>query len=107
MALKCSFKAQFGRVYMFFGTRNPNLTSILKPEVELMVFLRMRSNKITKTPKHVFKLQFEGLISHVYMCFGTGNPNLKSILIPEVVSTVFLRMRMRNNKITKKRRKCP
>jgi len=30
---------------MFFGTGNPNLRSILKPEVELMVFLRMRSNK--------------------------------------------------------------
>ncbi len=45
---KCSFKAQFPRGYMFFGTRSPNLTSILKPEVELMVFLRMRSDKITK-----------------------------------------------------------
>jgi hypothetical protein len=33
---------------MYFGTRNPNLRSILKPEVELIVFLRMRSNKITK-----------------------------------------------------------
>ena len=33
---------------MFFGTRNPNLWSILKPGVELMVFLRMRSDKITK-----------------------------------------------------------
>ncbi len=48
MPLKCSFKAQFPRLYMFFGTRSPNLMSILKPEVELMVFLRMRSNKITK-----------------------------------------------------------
>ncbi len=34
--------------YMFFGTRNPNLRSFLKPEVELMVYLRMRSDKITK-----------------------------------------------------------
>ncbi len=33
---------------MFFGTGNPNLRFILKPEVELMVLLRMRSNKITK-----------------------------------------------------------
>ena len=33
---------------MFFGTGNPNLRSILKPEVDLMVLLRMRSNKITK-----------------------------------------------------------
>ncbi len=30
---------------MFFGTGNPNLRSILKPEVVLMVLLRMRSNK--------------------------------------------------------------
>ncbi len=51
MPLKCSFKAQFPRVYMFFGTMSPNLTSILKPEVELMVFLRMRSDKITKNGK--------------------------------------------------------
>ena len=48
MSSKCSFKAQFSRVCMFFGTRNPNSRSILKPEVELMVCLRMRSDKITK-----------------------------------------------------------
>jgi len=39
---------QFGgllyREYVFFGTMNPNVRSILKPEVNLMVFLRMRSN---------------------------------------------------------------
>ena len=35
-------------LYMFFGTRNPKLMSILKPEVDLLVLLRMRSNKITK-----------------------------------------------------------
>jgi len=33
---------------MFFGTGNPNLMSVLKPEVELMVFLRLRSNKNMK-----------------------------------------------------------
>ncbi len=33
---------------MFFGTGNPNLWSISKPEVELMVFLRMRSDKNMK-----------------------------------------------------------
>ena len=33
---------------MCFGTENPNFMTILKPEVELMVFLRMRSIKITK-----------------------------------------------------------
>ncbi len=42
------FKGPISRMYMFFGTGNLNLRSILKPEVELMVFLRMRSNKITK-----------------------------------------------------------
>ena len=42
------FEGPIFRVYMFFGTENPNLRSILKPEVELMVFLCMRSNKITK-----------------------------------------------------------
>ena len=33
---------------MFFVTRNPNVRSILKPEVDLMVFMRMRNNKISK-----------------------------------------------------------
>ena len=42
------FEGLISRVYMFFGTMNPNFLSILKPEVDLMVFLRMRSNKITK-----------------------------------------------------------
>ena len=38
------------RVYtvMFFGTGNPNLRSILKPEVELMMLPRRGSNKIMK-----------------------------------------------------------
>ncbi len=65
----------------------------MKPEVELMVFLRMRSNKNMKTPENVLKIHFEGLISRVYMFFGTGNPNLMSILKPEVELMVFLRMR--------------
>ena len=47
-APKMQFEGIIPRMYMFFGTRNPNLRSILQPEVELMVFLRMRSNKITK-----------------------------------------------------------
>ena len=42
------FKRLISRAYKFFGTRNPNLSSILKPEVELMVFLRMRSKRNTK-----------------------------------------------------------
>ena len=48
LLLKRSFKAQVPRVYMFFGTRSLQLGSILKPDVELMVFLRTRSNRITK-----------------------------------------------------------
>ena len=46
------FKGLISRMYMFFGTRNPNLRSILKPEVDLMVFLRMRSDKITKNSEN-------------------------------------------------------
>jgi len=42
------FKRLISCVCMFFGTGNQNFRSILKPEVELMVLLRMRSNKITK-----------------------------------------------------------
>ncbi len=42
-------------MYKFFGTGNPNLWSILKPEVELMVSLRMRSNKHMKTSENVHK----------------------------------------------------
>ena len=53
------------RVYMFFGTGNPNLRSILKPEVELMVFLRMRNNKITKDGENAPKMQFEIQISRL------------------------------------------
>ncbi len=41
------FKRLILHVYTFFGTVNPNLRSIFKPEVELTVFLRMRSYKIT------------------------------------------------------------
>ena len=58
---------------------------ILEPEVELMVLLRMRSNKITKTAENGFKMQFAGLISRDCMFFGTRNPNLNSILKREVV----------------------
>ncbi len=99
------FKGLISRIHMFFGTRNPNLRSILKPEVELMVLLRMRSNKITKNAENALKMQFEGLISRVYMFFGTRNPILESILKPEVELMVFLRMR--SNKITKNGGKMP
>ncbi len=46
--LEIQFKGLISLVYMFFGTQNLNLRSILKPEVEFMVFLSMHSNKITK-----------------------------------------------------------
>ncbi len=91
------FEGLIFSLYMFFGTRNPKLRSILKPEAELMVFLCMRSKKITKNVKNDIKMQFEGLISRVYMFFGTGNPNLRSILKPEVELMVFLRMRSNKN----------
>ena len=45
------FYGLISRVYLFFGTRSLNLRFILKPEVELMVFLRMRSNKNMKNAK--------------------------------------------------------
>ena len=70
-----------------------------------MVFLRMRSNKITKTAKNALKMQFECLISRVYMFFCTRNPNLRSIYKPEVELMVFLRMR--SNKITKTAKNSP
>ena len=75
------------------------MRSILKPEVELMVFLRMRSDKITKNGENAPKMQFQGPNSRMYMFFGTRNPNLRSILKPEVELMVFLRMR--SNTITK------
>ena len=81
------------REIRFFG-------SILKSEVELMVFLRMRSNKITKTAKNAPKMRVEGLISRLYMFFGTRNPNLRSILKPEVELLVFLRMRSNKTRKT-------
>ena len=50
-ALKMQFEGPISACVMFFDTGNPNLRSIVKPEVELMVFLRMRSNKSTKNGK--------------------------------------------------------
>ena len=53
------FEGLISRMYMFFGMRKPNLRSIFKPKVELMVFLRMRRNKITKIggPREHFSTQ--------------------------------------------------
>jgi hypothetical protein len=99
------FEGLISRMYMFFGTRNPNFRSILKPEVEIIVFLRMRSNIITKTAKMPPKMRSKGLFSREYMFFGTRNPNLRFILKPEVELMVLLRMR--SNKITKNGDKCP
>ncbi len=97
------FKGLISRVHMFFGTGNPNMRSILKPEVELTVFLRMRSKKITKNDEKAIKIGLSGLIFLVYILFGTGNPNMRSVLKPEVELTVFLRMR--SNKKHERRRK--
>jgi hypothetical protein len=47
---------------MFFGARSSNVTSILKSAVELMLFLRIRNDKITKNDE-TFKDQF----SHLYI----------------------------------------
>ncbi len=43
------------RVCIVVGTGNPNMRSILKPEVELMVFLPIRSSKITKNADKAIK----------------------------------------------------
>ncbi len=69
---------------MFFGTGNPNFRSILKPEVELMMFLRMRSNQIMKKadkrPQNaVLKPNFPRVYvfrhgkSEIEVHFGTGS----------------------------------
>ena len=42
------YEGVISRVYMFLRTKNPYSRSILKPEVELLSFLRMRMNKVTK-----------------------------------------------------------
>ncbi len=55
-------------MYMFFGTGNQNVRSILTPEVELMVFLRMRSDKIAKRPS---KCRLWATIPDIYV-FGHG-----------------------------------
>ena len=47
-AVEQQFLGRIPVAYMFFGTGNPNPRSILQPEVELLVFLRMRSDKIAK-----------------------------------------------------------
>ena len=50
-------------------------------------------------------MQYEDVISRVYMFLGTKNPNSRSILKPEVKLMALLRMRM--NKVTKNGEKCP
>ena len=56
----------------------------MKPEANLMVFLRMRSNQITKQDEKALQMQLEDIISRVCMLFGMRNPNLRSIFKPEV-----------------------
>ena len=62
MFLKMTLESLFSRAYMLFDTGNPNLRSIFKAEVVIMVLLRMRNNKV-----------------------DTVNPNLKCILKPDKV----------------------
>ena len=57
---------------MFFGTGSPNFGSILKPKVELMVFLRMRSNKIMKNGKMPLKCSVKAQVPREYMFFWYG-----------------------------------
>ena len=79
---------------MFFGTGSPNWRSISKQEVELIVFLRMCSDKITKNGEKIpSKCCFKAQVPRIYMFFGTESPNLRSISKPEVELMVFLRMR--------------
>ena len=44
---------------MFVDTGNPNCWTILKPEVEVMVFQRMRSDKITKNGENAIKMHLK------------------------------------------------
>ena len=44
------------RCIYVFGTRSQNLTSVFKPEVELMEFLRMRSDKFKKNGKNALNM---------------------------------------------------
>mgnify|MGYP003417939622 FL=1 len=72
-----------------------NLRSIfiLKPEVKVMVFQRMRSDKITKNGENALKMQFEGLISACIYLSKRGIRK-RSILKPKVEVVVFLRIRV-------------
>jgi len=77
-------------MYMFFGAGNPNMRSILKPEVELMVFLRMRNNKINeKRRKMPLKMQFQGPNFPCVHVFGHEKPEFEVRLKPEVELMVF------------------
>ncbi len=69
-ALKMQFVGLISRVYMFFGTGNPNFGSILKPEVELMVFLRMRNDKITKNGENCPQIAVLRPDFRVCICFS-------------------------------------
>ena len=67
----------------------------MKAEVELVIFLCMNSDTITKNGDNGLKMSFEGLISaYMYIFLETGNSILRSILKPAVEEMVFLRMLM-------------
>jgi hypothetical protein len=78
----------------------------LKPEVVSWEFLRMRSEKITKTPLeccfgakfiHIYG-DYMGQNFLTYSFSGMPVPSPRSVLEPEVVLWAFLRMR--NEKMT-------
>jgi len=65
--LKIAFFGLKSDFYRFSGMLNPNLSSFLKPEVEVRALLCMRSGKTTKLVK---KSNFSGLISAIYRFSG-------------------------------------
>jgi len=94
MPLKCGFLAKYPS-YLGFSHENPNLSSILKQEVVLWLFLCTRSEKITKMPLRCGFLQNHSF----FRFFALTSPNLRSILKPEVILWLFLCTR--SEKITK------
>ena len=68
-ALKMQFQSPISTYVYVFRYEKSEFGSILKPEVELMVFLRMRRKKSRKTAENVIKIQLQGVIS-VYICFS-------------------------------------
>jgi len=95
--LKIAFFGLKYDLHRFSGMLNPNLSSFLKPKVEIRAFLHMRSGK---NGTYRLEIAFFGLKSGFYRFSGMLNPILSSFLEPEVEIKVFLRMRRgKTNKI--------